>query len=396
MLKNIDIKKLTRDYNKFPLKIEKEYNNGAKRYEKPNIDDLKYLYLDLNLSVEELVKYFKVLHIHNLEVLLRKYKIKKSRELRNQIEKRKCFEKFGVINVFQLKEIKNKSKQTKIRKYNDENYTNYQKARNTCLKKYGVKFYNQTIEGKEKLSKSLLNKTKEEWNKIVNLRKITNIKKYGSISPLGNKEILKKYKDDYKKKTGYENPSQNPDIKSKKIQTCIEKYGVENVFQVKEIQEKYKKTLLKKYGIDNISKLENIKLLKNNTMKKNNSYKKSSPEDLIFELLKIKFQITENERQYYCQEYPFKCDFYIPSKKLFIEYQGTWSHGGQPFNPNIKKHKEILLDWENRSKNSKYYKNAIETWTKKDPLKRKIAKENNINYLEFFNLKEFMEWYNEQ
>ena len=44
----------------------------------------------------------------------------------------------------------------------------------------------------------------------------------------------------------------------------------------------------------------------------------------------------------------------------------------------------ILDDW--KSKNSKYYDNAIETWTVRDVKKREIAKKNSINYLEIFSM----------
>jgi hypothetical protein len=37
-----------------------------------------------------------------------------------------------------------------------------------------------------------------------------------------------------------------------------------------------------------------------------------------------------------------------------------------------------------KSKNTKYYNVAIEVWTKRDVVKRSIAKENNLNYLEIF------------
>ena len=33
-------------------------------------------------------------------------------------------------------------------------------------------------------------------------------------------------------------------------------------------------------------------------------------------------------------------------------------------------------------------------WTINDPLKRNIAKENNLNYLEFFNINELKDWLN--
>ena len=35
---------------------------------------------------------------------------------------------------------------------------------------------------------------------------------------------------------------------------------------------------------------------------------------------------------------------------------------------------------------SDYYKSAIKTWTITDPLKRKIAKDNNLNFIELWNI----------
>ena len=39
----------------------------------------------------------------------------------------------------------------------------------------------------------------------------------------------------------------------------------------------------------------------------------------------------------------------------------------------------------NCSLSSKFYITALEVWTKSDPAKRKIAADNNLNYLEIFN-----------
>ena len=38
------------------------------------------------------------------------------------------------------------------------------------------------------------------------------------------------------------------------------------------------------------------------------------------------------------------------------------------------------------------YINAIEVFTKLDVKKRNWAKENNLNWIEFFNLNQFIEW----
>ena len=39
-----------------------------------------------------------------------------------------------------------------------------------------------------------------------------------------------------------------------------------------------------------------------------------------------------------------------------------------------------------------YYDNAISTWTIRDVNKRKIAKENKLNWIEFFSILELNEW----
>ena len=46
--------------------------------------------------------------------------------------------------------------------------------------------------------------------------------------------------------------------------------------------------------------------------------------------------------------------------------------------------------WE--SKNTKFYRNAIITWTCRDVIKRNIANMNNLNYIEFWNINELENW----
>ena len=53
---------------------------------------------------------------------------------------------------------------------------------------------------------------------------------------------------------------------------------------------------------------------------------------------------------------------------------------------------KILTEW--KLKNTEYYNNAIEVWTKRDVLKRQTAIQNNLNWLEFFTFEDFSQWYN--
>ena len=95
----------------------------------------------------------------------------------------------------------------------------------------------------------------------------------------------------------------------------------------------------------------------------------------------------------------FHCDFYIPSLDIFIEYQGFEGHGKEPFDPNKPEHMEILRIWVERAQKRPYdkknkYLEYIRTWVSRDTQKRMLAKKNNLNYLEFFNLQQFEQWFN--
>ena len=124
----------------------------------------------------------------------------------------------------------------------------------------------------------------------------------------------------------------------------------------------------------------------------------SKIEKEIKSLLKQKFsKVITNKRM---PLYPFKIDFYIPEIDIYIEYQGHWTHGDEPYDPNNVEHQKIVKFWEEKSKEINYknktkdeYKSAIKTWTIRDPLKRQTAKENNLNWIEFFSFKEFMDWF---
>ena len=133
------------------------------------------------------------------------------------------------------------------------------------------------------------------------------------------------------------------------------------------------------------------------TRKKNGTTSSSKGEQYIKQKLEEKFYIVEHN---YKQDprYPFYCDFYIPDLDLFIEYQGFEGHGNHPFNSQCKEDLLILEHWIEKAEQRKLdkrnkYLGYIETWTQKDPLKRQTAKQNNLNWIEFFTLKEFDNWY---
>lgn len=142
---------------------------------------------------------------------------------------------------------------------------------------------------------------------------------------------------------------------------------------------------------------ETRKLKEYLTKKKNNTFNTSKDEEYIYNQLTKKFKAIL--RQYKSEKYPFRCDFYIPALDLYIEYQGTWSHGKYKrellgaFDKRNNKHIRIYNMWKEKAIYSKQYKQALNTWTIRDPLKRQTAKQNNLNWIEFFTIKEFENWF---
>ena len=274
--------------------------------------------------------------------------------------------------------------------------------RQTNLERYGVEACTQREEIKNKIMK-------------------TNLNKYGSICSLHGEDIEKKVKSTLIERYGVENPMQAKQIKEKVKETSIARYGTEHPFQNKEIRLKYEETMNKKYGVEHPSKSKEIlqKKVDNNvkkwkvpypitssvvqekideTKRKNHSYNTSKPEEIIHKLLVKLYK--DVKRQYKSKLYPFHCDFYIPILDLYIEYQGYPTHGGEPFDPTNKQHINKLKSWIKKSEeinlrgNKKdQYSKYVEVWTKKDPEKREIARKNKLNWIEFFSLEDFNNWF---
>ena len=259
--------------------------------------------------------------------------------------KQTCLEKYGVDNPFKLKEIQNKAKQTCIDRYSVEyamqNNDIKQKNKETCLKKYGVEYVTQTELFKQKSKESCLEKYGVEYTFQV---------------------------DTFREKT---------------IKTCLEKYGVDHPMKSDIVKNKVMHTCLLHYGVEHPTQNKKIMLKAfDNRIKSMKGHRFSKKEDEIYNYL-----ITidkDTKRQYYSELYPFHCDFYLPNFDVYIEYQGMWTHGKHPFNKDNNEDKILLEDWKNKALNSKFYKSAIENWTITDPLKREIAKDNKLNYLEIF------------
>ena len=181
--------------------------------------------------------------------------------------------------------------------------------------------------------------------------------------------------------------------REKNKQTCLDKYGVDNPMKNKEIQQKFINTMLMRYGVEypmlnkiSINKLSNSLIKAHYDGKYDVTGKEKNPSNIENQFRQ--YLIDNNikfEFQYRTKKYPYLCDFYIPDYDLYIEIQGSWTHGPHPYNENSSEDAELVKKWKN--KNTKFYDQAIYVWTILDVIKRNIAKENKLNYLEIYSIK---------
>lgn len=284
----------------------------------------------------------------------------------------------------------------------EQNQIKQEQKRKTCLFRYGVEHPSQSVEIKRKKEQTNLKNSgfKHNWSgtKATRKRKQTFLENYGVTNPSLVPSIQQKKLETISKKS----IEKKIISREKRQKTNLDIYGAINVSQVEKIKQKKVKTLLKKYGVNHNwllpTSLESKKKRYASkdwhkkvyaTKKRNNTFNSSKIETLIYYLLLEKFNIVE--RQYKESRYPFACDFYIKELDLFIELNFHWTHGGEPFDINNEEHLTRVSNLQN--KDSKYYQIAIEVWTIRDIEKIRIAKENDLNYLAFYNIDQFTDWF---
>ena len=244
-------------------------------------------------------------------------------------------------------DVKNKKSCTRSKKVaNDLSYYKVitEKRKKTLLERYGVEYATQSDIIKERV-------------------KQTNIKRLRVPYTAQSKQCLEKMK-----------------------QTCLEKYGVEHNFKIQGLRENIKQKWITKYGYDNPMKNEKVLQKTLETKQKRQTFNTSKIEEQFYTYLCTKYDIDNISRQYKTKEYPFCCDFYIKPLNLYIEIQGYWTHGSHPFDKTNTDDMHKLEIWKQKSINIMQYEKAINIWTVKDVLKREIAKQNNLNYLEIFSI----------
>jgi len=250
---------------------------------------------------------------------------KKWQQMPENIEKRidaskiAIKEKFGIDNVFQLEDIKEKSKETKKTKYGDENYNNSEKMINTKKEKYGDDY--------------LKNSAKNIKNKM--------IEKYGVDHPLKIKEFKDKQMKTVINKFGVENVSQLEEFKIKRANTIKEKFGVENASQNESIKEKKKQTSIKNFGVSH--HLKDYKLFQKHLIaqykieryKNTDLFYQGSYEFHFLEKMEEKGKLREVSSGksynyiYNNKEHVYHTDFFYNGENIEIKSGWTYNNNGK-------------------------------------------------------------------
>ena len=310
-----------------------------------------------------------------------------------------CTKKYGVRNVAQSQEVKNKTKDTNLERYGcesamqnkeiqnkreDTNLERYghkcplqnkeiqNKSKDTCIKKYSVDHPSKAQEIKDKKKNTcqlhfkcdwplqnaeIREKSIKTWQKkhgenIVNISQVKEIrdkikgtwqKNYGEniTNPFQAESIKNKIKDTLKEKYGENiiNISQVKEIQDKIKATFKERYGAENPMQCKEIQDKAKVTNLERHGVEYPTQNEEIKNKALDSFQFNGTGPCSRQQKYIH------FLIGGALNKRVCNSL---VDICFEEEKIAIEYDGRGHFLTDMFNGNKTPSKEALLKEKNR------------------------------------------------
>lgn len=234
--------------------------------------------------------------------------------------KRHMMEKYGVENVSQLPEIKEKKRQSSLEKYGTEctlqSEEVKQKIYQTNHERYGCKTPMQNEEIKKKAKKTLEEKhgSLEQFFEHRNeLAKETNLKKYGVEKPSTLDSVKQKAKNTNLEKYNAISPMCTEEVQKKARETTLKHYGVEHPAQSREIQEKIKRSCLENLGYEYPMQSPEVLGKAKKTLYENNSVPVSRQQQYICEL----YDGLLN--------YPFMAynlDIFKPEDNIVIEYSG--------------------------------------------------------------------------
>lgn len=231
--------------------------------------------------------------------------------------------KYGVDHISKTEYFKEKLKQTSQEKYGTDYPIASKQVRDkihaTTLKHYGVEnpFYSPELQAKAvetKLQKyGHLGPTKEQLKNAFN-------ENYGVDWYTQTQEYRDKVHATSLRKYGMDYFQSSDSVKQARIDTCMQKYGVDNVRKAKEIKAKMRQTFIERYGYDSPSKVPEIR------RKQVANARTSKLEKRVAALLDsynivytTQFVVSKNSHIH-------AFDFYIPQYKILLDADGVYYH----------------------------------------------------------------------
>lgn len=342
-----------------------------------------------------------------------------SSEVRERI-KTTMLDKYGVVNASSLPEVKERRRRTVQERYGVDSVLSdpalRERARQTIREVYGVDNVSQSEVIKARKRESSMRRygvpstaldPDVRRRQLETLRrnrpdlpadargpfnapsvqaaaKATHLARHGVENPFARDDVKDQIRQTVQERYGVDNPSLSPVIQERRRQTMQARYGVDNPFASETVKEQIHQTVQERYGVDYVFQSDEIIARAMDTKRKNGTFATSSAEDALYELLvgyADQFGMTV-VRQYRDEDrYPFAVDFYIPERDLFIELNGSWSHGRHWYEADREMDQKIAQTWNKKGEKSQYYRNALETWILRDVLKREAARDAQLNYV---------------
>lgn len=224
--------------------------------------------------------------------------------------KKTIFSKYGVQNLFQVEEVKEKSKKTKLEKYGDSNYNNRLLSSKTCLDRYGVDHISKLDSVKQK-------------------KESTNIKKFGFKYPSQNPDILLKMIESNKERFGVDNFSKTDNFKEilknrwfKRMKDKIDPFGI-----LTSISGGLYRIECSSCGVD----FEILTNLRNKRIRENvdvcvecNPKKQNIKQNEVFDFISKQYPNTKSSDRIILNGK--EIDIFIPELNLGFEFNGLYWH----------------------------------------------------------------------
>lgn len=271
-----------------------------------------------------------------------------------------------------------------------------------------------------KIQKMKASYSKEDYQKRAEKRRKTMIEKYGVENPMQIASVQKKHQKSVLDHYGVDNPRKSQEIVDRGRETCLEKYGATHYHKSDEAKAHMREIMTERYGVDNYMKSDAHFLTLESALEKsrqtqlerygaehysqsdeakrtlyerkqkeymtkvlNHTFNTSSVEDELYQMLCEKFGVNDVVRQYLSEVYPYRCDFYIKSRNLYLELNAGWMHGGMWYCDSDLCSCQFC-NWNLKACNNQFYRNSLETWTVRDVKKRQSAAEHQLNYVVFW------------